>query len=855
MAEPSWAEVREVFEQAIGLPPDQRDAFLDQRCADRPELRREVAALLSAAGRQQDWLSAPEGLAAHEPLPDQLLGKYRLIRVIGRGAMGAIVWLARDEVFDREVALKVMSGGIAVSRQEYERFRREGMSAGRLQHPNIVRVYDDGRADDVLYFAMEHIVGHDLGAELELQRAGRDAPAAAPILPRHDAPGFLVAVANLCARIADALHYAHEHGVVHRDVKPRNLLLDRSGTVFVTDFGLARDSRFGSISQSDAIVGTLYYMSPEQARVLDTAKVDRRTDVYSLGVVMYELLTLRLPFEGRTSEEIRKRIQYHDPAPVRRLNPRVPADLAAICHGAMAKDAHERYASAGDLAADLRRFLAHEAIRFRPPPAWRRLTLRARRHRSALTILTTMVLVLIGSVTWANAATSDAAREESMHVLRELASGALEDSNTPTLRRGVETLRQLTPEIAFLAPDDARVLHRLEKAYAALRQSMLQRATALMSGDPTEQADPLAAGDEARVLQGVMLLQEAALVFDDPALLADIPAHAFAPRLSVTLRDPAGNPVTGVAAYRLLDPITGQPGPIVPIGPLPLDKAPAAAGLVRVVVTTEGHGRREFTRLLLRGPADHRIDAVVDDAELGTEDMTLIPGAVLELRDDDCDMSGINNRRLEIEPFLLDRHEVSNADWRRFLSAHPGVAPPTYWDRIQPGAREDRLPVTMISWHQALAYAEWVGKRLPTHGEWALAARGTKAARLPWPDATAGEYRGNTMQPHEAWPERSRWPELYLARTVDVTSAADAATASGIFHLLGNVAEWTESLAPELHEGRFHPQYHRHIVIGDAWSAANWPGRPGDLTTISTLGPEISYARPNVGFRCARSAP
>ena len=141
-------------------------------------------------------------------------------------------------------------------------------------------------------------------------------------------------------------------------------------------------------------------------------------------------------------------------------------------------------------------------------------------------------------------------------------------------------------------------------------------------------------------------------------------------------------------------------------------------------------------------------------------------------------MSGINHRRLPIDPFLLDRCEVSNADYRRFLRVHPQAESPAYWPRVEPGSREDELPVTMISWYAAQAFAEWAGKRLPTHAEWAFAARGTEGRRFPWPNAVAGEYRGNTRQPVVASLSHDQQIDAYLQRAQGVTSHADAATSS-----------------------------------------------------------------------------
>ncbi|HEX6811171.1 MAG TPA: bifunctional serine/threonine-protein kinase/formylglycine-generating enzyme family protein [Planctomycetota bacterium] len=846
MAEPTWPDVRRLLERCLDLPQDQRAAFLDAECAD-PALRREVEALLAAHTRPVAWLdrppSEPPATAGHR------IGKYTVIREIGRGGMGAVVWLAHDEVFGREVALKVVAE-TATSPQELERFERESKSAGKLTHPHIVKIYEEGRTDHSRFFAMEYVAGHDLAEEIRRQAEnGRSRP----ILPPFAQSKYIPAVAALCADAAEALHHAHAAGIIHRDVKPRNLLLDREGRVFVADFGLARDSRFGSISQSEAILGTPYYMSPEQARVLDAGVIDNRTDVYSLGVVLYELLTLERPFDGRTRDEVRARIQREEAKPVQRVNRRVPADLAAICHGAMSKGLSTRYRTAGEMAQDLRRFLAHEGIVFRPPPWWRRAAGRVYRHRLALATVAAFVAFGLAVGWWVK---HDSARQrlaETMAGLESLDPAALEMAPTPQLAAGYQALRSLEAAGYVGTEQDAAHLAALRQAYLELEQRMISEGRAL-SADPAAGAGQqwLSADDE-RILRGIMRLQNAALIFARPGLAQAVPANPFAPRLTVRVRDESERAMAGTVGYRMLDPVTGQADALVELGSLPVVMLAVPYGYLRLVATVDGAGVREFSRYFSRGDVETVIEHVVRSVDQSVAGMVAIDGGVLELHDAECPLSGINHRRLTIEPFLLDRYEVSNADYRRFLKVHPQVDPPAYWSQVAEGSPEDSLPVTMISWFEARAFAEWLGKRLPTHAEWAFAARGPEGRRFPWPNAVAGEYRGNTRQPLESALTLDRQIDAYLRRAQAVASHPDAATSSGLFHMLGNVAEWTESLAPEIHGGVFQPRFHTRIAIGDAWYAANWPAPRGDLTTISMCGPEKSHASHRIGFRCAKS--
>lgn len=263
------------------------------------------------------------------------LGRYEIVSELGQGAMG-VVYKATDPLIDRIVAIKTISLNLAQEeREEYEaRFYQEAKAAGRLSHPNIVTIYDVGRSGDIAYIAMEFLQGRELR---DILNDGR-------LLPIDQA-------LDIVAQVATGLAYAHEHDIVHRDVKPSNVMVGPDGHVKITDFGIARMASAGVRTQTGMVLGSPKYMSPEQV----TGKaIDRRSDVFSLGVMLYEVLTGQPPFMGENVNAIMYQTLNAIPAPPSTLNPAVPDMLNFIVAKALAKDVDVRYQDARELANDLR---------------------------------------------------------------------------------------------------------------------------------------------------------------------------------------------------------------------------------------------------------------------------------------------------------------------------------------------------------------------------------------------------------------------------------------------------------------------------------------------------------------------
>lgn len=344
---------------------------------------------------------------AYVPEPVASAGKviagYEILATLGRGGMG-VVYKARQLVLNRIVALKMILAGSEEEPGALARFRSEAQSVAQLQHPNIVQIYEVGEHEGKPFFSLEYVDGGTLAQLL-----------------KHTLPPARQS-AQLVETLARAVHFAHERGIVHRDLKPANILLSGEGRGSrsesarpsplaphlaplipkITDFGLAknlerRDSLGEPLTQSGAILGTPNYMAPEQAAGL-TRRISPATDVYSLGAIMYELLTGRAPFAGNAIMDTIHRVIYEDPLPPVQLQPKVPRDLQTICQTCLQKHPDRRYKSAQDLADDLHAFLAGEPIKARPAGRWERMGKWLKRRPGTALLLGAGGVALVGLV-------------------------------------------------------------------------------------------------------------------------------------------------------------------------------------------------------------------------------------------------------------------------------------------------------------------------------------------------------------------------------------------------------------------------------------------------------------------------
>ncbi len=548
---------------------DALDAFLDRHGAPSES----DADYLARHPGLRDLLEPMlQGVPAGADEP-RVIGPYRVGPELGRGGMG-VVYQAEHAALHRVVALKVLPMLLAIAPRRIERFLREAAAVARLDHPGIVRVFDAGEVDGVFYYAMELVDGHSVREALDAVRARcGDEPRRLTDAPQMGSTAHTTRIdeiAALGAAIAEALAHAHGAGIVHRDVKPQNILLGADHAPRLVDFGLVKELDESAASVDFA--GTPHYASPEQ---IDPTryKLDGRSDVFSLGVVLYELAALRRPFEGTSTQSVLRAVSVDEPRSLRSFDPRIARDFEAVVLQALEKAPSARYASAAALAADLHRYLRREPVRARRHSLWRHTARWLVRHRLAATAAALAALLLIGgplTALWFSTAARTAIGRE-----RDAAS-----ANFAAARRSIQ---QLAARLTDRDLPDAPLLQRF-------RFGLLQ--------DVRRGYDDLLhlAGDNA----STVLLEEAARSRTSEAeALFDLGRTADAEQAfthGITLHE------------RVLATACDDPAPAILLA-----EALTGRGLARYVARANGHERSDFAaaRLLWCDLEAHTHDAAL----------------------------------------------------------------------------------------------------------------------------------------------------------------------------------------------------------------------------------------------------
>lgn len=478
------------------------------------------------------------------------LGDFQIVRQIGRGGMG-VVYEAIQLSLGRRVALKVLPFAAALDNRQLQRFKTEAHAAAQLHHNHIVPVYAVGAERGLHFYAMQLIEGQTLDCLIKELR-GESVATAQDSTTEGTVPNAKIStqsltqpsrthkqrdhhksMVRLAIQAAEALAYAHDVGVIHRDIKPANLIVDHKQNIWITDFGLAQVSTNPGITESGDIVGTLRYMSPEQAR--GQRGIDHRTDIYSLGATLYEMLVLEPVFPGQDRNEILHKIFNSEPTPLRQLDRSIPIELETVVHKSLAKDPHDRYETASDFAADLRRFLEGRPVLARRPSLIDRVKKWARRHPG---IIGTTVLILFLGVVGLATTTGMIAREQSktQQVLDDLKAEqtktqqALEEAHREKMaaeqrfalaRRSADELIKLSEEELGDDPISQGFRKRVLESALAYYQELIE----IRRGDPNAQNDLAITRDRVnQILADLTVLQGAGSIFllNEPFVLDDL---------------------------------------------------------------------------------------------------------------------------------------------------------------------------------------------------------------------------------------------------------------------------------------------------------------------------------------------
>jgi formylglycine-generating enzyme required for sulfatase activity len=742
MKNPEWQRIREVFEAACEIPRTERAAYLDQACGPDQGLRARVDQLLAAAG-DDDFLEPPNlgpvrgnrgehvfvPASADEFLGGRVFGGCRLHRELGRGGMG-IVYEAEQLRPHRPVAVKVLSSTLFLSEESVARFRQEAEAGARRQHPGIVTVYEYGEDQGIHYIVQELVPG---GRTL--------ADSLAELRPQAELPeSYYRRSTEVVVQVAEALQAAHEAGVVHRDVKPGNILVTESGAPKVTDFGLAKIEDALARSRTGAFAGTPFYMSPEQAAAPKTA-VDGRSDVFSLGATLYETLTLTRAFEGDSSQEVLRRILLDDPLAPHRLRRRVPRDLSVICMKALEKHPARRYQSMAEMVADLRRFLGNQPIVARPPGLLRRSAKWMQRHPTitGLSVLGTAsmaVILYMLAVTLAakgeafhhaNQARFRATQaEERAQELAEERAKVLRLSDLARLRELVDEAEVLWPAQPQRVPDYERWLKAADDLLARASSHRETLAELAAEVELTEGHE----GEEIRgqrwwyqeLLRLTRQLREFAAARQ--GLRAEVErrlgsARTLAGRSLVAYESEWQEAVDEIFLHEIYDLLELAPQlGLVPLGPDP------DSGLWEFWHVESGScpQRHPETQRLLLNESTGLV-------------FVLLPAARFWMGAQGRDPQGPNYdshvfplmepvHEVELEPFFISKFEMTQGQWRKVTGKNPSRDSPETSTHISL-----LHPVEGVSWEDCGLLLFQLGLALPSEAQWEYAARGGTSTR------------------------------------------------------------------------------------------------------------------------------
>jgi len=676
----------------------------------------------------------------------EVIGPYHIVEMLGRGGMGRVV-KAYHRDLARMVALKFILAEGEEKPQVLRRFEQEAMLAAKLHHPHIVAIYDVDFKSDRPYIAMEYVPGQRL-SDLIAQRQ----------LTVQD-------TLQLGVKLARALHYAHERGIIHRDVKPQNILLDAEGEPRLADFGLAKSLASPGFSGArERVMGTIYYMSPEQIRG-QTAEIGPQSDVFSLGSVLFEMLSGELPFDAEEELQVLKQILHDDPVvSLRGKNPAVDADLEAIVLKALEKSPQRRYRSAKALSDDLENYVKGRPILARPYSGAQLFRRWVSRHKLFVGLISGVLALGGASLAYAYSLGLEGAgegggrltvsqfRDRSVQALmrqaaeQRLVGNAAWERMVAAEKSGQAVVGRLHQRRASASYDQVDQLYaRAFDANPSLQQPLLTRIGllhkrlrwAMRSG---------ALSDELRLA----------------ALLGRIGKAAGQQQISedrgrLTLRsEPSG---LRFSLYRL-QPEAGRlikAGAPLAHGTTPKEAISLPAGRYLVLLTDSERGVLRES-VLVRGDEQQTLTLTMIDAERVPSHLTYVSGGPTIVGGDDAALHPRPRRWIQLKGFCISRFEVTVREYLQYLNTQPDpqarlrrrprspLRGEPLWKLdaaglvVLPAGQNPDRPVTGISWQDAVAFTRWLGEhkyrgrsyRLPTADEWERAARSADGRAYPW---------------------------------------------------------------------------------------------------------------------------